>query len=168
MKVAVGGGAQTVLASGEKSMTRPVVAGGDVYWGERSGGTIKRVPVDGGSPTTVTSVNTVTALAVAGTDVYFADGYLLAKAPLSGGPATTIGTAAGAEVLAVAVDGQSVYFSGDGTVWKVPLAGGPPTTLASNQGQPNAIAVDATSVYWANVFDWPTQTGGQVMKLTPK
>jgi DNA-binding beta-propeller fold protein YncE len=37
-----------------------------------------------------------------------------------------------------------------------------PTLLASGQGGPHGVAVDATSVYWTN------QSGGSVMKLTPK
>jgi hypothetical protein len=38
-----------------------------------------------------------------------------------------------------------------GAVMKVPLVGGVPNVLASGQASPEAIAVDAKSVYWVNV-----------------
>ena len=44
---------------------------------------------------------------------------------------------------------------------KVPLAGGAVTTIASGQTNPDAIAVDATSVYWLD-------NGSTVMKFTLK
>lgn len=42
---------------------------------------------------------------------------------------------------------------------RAPLAGGTVTTLASGQADPDAIAVDATSVYWIDQHD------GTVMKV---
>ena len=45
---------------------------------------------------------------------------------------------------------------------KVPLAGGTPTTLASPGRIPNAIAVDATSIYWLTEQQ---RNGGTVMKV---
>jgi len=150
-------------------LTAPAVDSSGITWA--SGGTIERAPLDGGSPMRVTSVDTATALALAGTDVYFAAGYVLMKAPLAGGPATALCTAAGAPVDAVAVDDTNVYFTSYSVVYEVPRAGGAPTAIASNQGAPNALAVDATSVYWTDGTSWPPPPGGgggQVMKLAPK
>ncbi len=173
MRVPLDGGAPVVLASGRQSATRPVLAGDDVYWGDPSGGAILGVPVSGGAPTIVVSAIMVTDLAIAGTDVVFADGYTLTRAPLGGGaPPTIIGTAGGSPLLAVAADDTSVYFASYSTLWKVPLGGGEAVVIASNQGAPSAIAVDATSVYWTNATNGPPQPdgggGGQLMKLTPK
>jgi hypothetical protein len=92
-------------------------------------------------------------------------------APLAGGPATALCTAAGAPVYAVAVDDANVYFTSYAVVYEVPHAGGNPTVLASNQGAPNALAVDATHVYWTDGTNWPPPPGGgggQVAALTPK
>src|SRR5271166_3927694 len=49
--------------------------------------------------------------------------------------------------------------AGDGSLVKLPLAGGSPETLAAS-ADVSDIALDATSVYWAD--------GSGVMKLTPK
>ncbi|HTM44935.1 MAG TPA: hypothetical protein VL137_08270 [Polyangiaceae bacterium] len=42
---------------------------------------------------------------------------------------------------------------GKGTVSSLPVAGGTPTSIAANQMEPDSLAVDATSVYWANRGD---------------
>jgi hypothetical protein len=170
MKVPIVGGFPTALSSGQKGLTRPVVDAAFAYWGAPNAGTIQKVPLDGGPPTTVTSgLETVTALAIARTDVYFADGYSLAKAPLGGGPATGVGLPTGAPVGAVAVDDANVYFTSWGSIWKIAFAGDQPTRIATDQGEPNAIAVDATSVYWTNAVDGPSGACcGHVLKLTPK
>jgi hypothetical protein len=162
MKVPIGGGASVVLAAGQRNCTRPVVDAASVYWGDQTGGTITKVPIGGGPPVLVTSSSLVIDLAIAGSDIVFADGYTLAKAPLAGGPATAIGTAAGAPLMGVAVDDASAYFTSYGTIWKAPLDGGEALALAANQGSASAIAVDDTSVYWTN------GTAGQVLRLTPK
>jgi hypothetical protein len=170
LKVSLSGGAPVTLASGLKISSRPEVDGTGVYFADPGDHTIKRIPLKGGSPTIVTTgADVITALVLGSTEIYFADGYLLMKAPLGGGVATTLSTAAGAPVFAVAADDANVYFTSYDTVWKIPQAGGSATLLASHQGEPNAIAVDETSVYWANAVDWPPHgSGGSVMKLTPK
>jgi hypothetical protein len=81
----------------------------------------------------------------------------------------------------VALDSKNVYWTstgtctGDGgaavatgTVMAMPLAGGTPTTLASGQPDPEAIAADGTSVYWANnVGSSCAAAGGSVVKISP-
>ncbi len=172
LRAPVDGGAPTVLAAGQKSATRPIVDGASVYWGDRDRGTVQKLPLDGGAPMTVTDgLDNLSALALGSKDVYIADGYLLRRAPRSGGPPSTVSTAAGDVVVAVAVDDTSAYFTSQSAVWKVSLDGGPPVAIASDQGEPNAITVDATSVYWTNAIGSTEQPGeccGQVMKLTPK
>jgi hypothetical protein len=76
------------------------------------------------------------------------------KAPIAGGPATTLATS---PAVGLAVDATSVYWvvpggggnPNEGSVNRIPLDGGTPTVLAANQGTEGSIAVDATSVYWA-------------------
>jgi hypothetical protein len=95
---------------------------------------------------------------------------LLLRQPSS---ATTIASGAGWAPTAIAADDTSVYLAGcdlkcagpssiSGNLVKFPLAGGAPLTLATGLTSASAIAVDSTSVYWA---DLPV---GTVMKRTPK
>ncbi len=69
---------------------------------------------------------------------------------------TTLATSG--SIGGIAVDAANVYYtvstqngSGtDGLVRSVPIGGGAPVTLASGLAFPVSIAVDATTVYWAN------------------
>ncbi len=91
----------------------------------------------------------------------------IAKIPLDGGPQTILAQFSG-ESGAIALGANDVYWSTDTAVWKVPIAGGPAVPVAGNltagtpaftctgacgsgsNGAPNALAVDATSVYVAD------------------
>jgi hypothetical protein len=166
------GGSSTTLATCAQGCTAPRVHDSEVYWGDTGVGEIDKIPVTGGDPSSVTTgLDTVSAIAVADDEVYFAAGYLLMKAPLSGGPPITLATAAGAPVLTLATDDANVYFTSYDALWKVPRQGGDAVALASDATQPNAIAADATSVYWSSGLSPAQQPGGRcgrVVKLTPK
>src|SRR5205814_7527236 len=113
------------------------------------------------------------------TDVELNTGAVV-KMPLAGGTPTTLASRQG-HPLAIAVDPTNVYWvnggtrepgtfnrHADGSTMKVPLAGGVPVTLASGQRGHDAVAIDATSVYWANYCTRDNTRDGAVMKVTPK
>jgi hypothetical protein len=165
------GGAPIDLVSGERSMTAPAVDAADVYFGAPIGGTVKKVPRVGGAVTTLTTIDTVAALALSETDVYLAAGYLVAVLPKTGGQPTTLGTAAGADVVAIAIDEASVYFASYGNVWKIPRNGGRAVQIAGGQTDVTSIAVDGNSVYFTNKVHSPSDPNaccGSVVKVTPK
>ena len=169
MKLPLGGGTiPTPLASYQVTPCAIAIAvdATNVYW-TGSSGTVMKVPVNGGTPTTLASgQDEPDAIAVDGTSVYWINSVrtngAVMKLPLNGG-APTILAASQNYPYAIAVDSASVYWTTyyGGTVMKVSLDGGTTTVLVSGQNSPQDIAVDATSVYW-------TTHGGTVMKLTPK
>jgi hypothetical protein len=62
-------------------------------------------------------------------------------------------TLAGGAYYALAVDSKNIYFSDGVSLDQCPASGcgsAPPLQLAANQDEALGIAVDATSVYWAN------------------
>jgi hypothetical protein len=146
------------------------VSGAYVYWTAFQDGVVMRVPVDGGSPTTVASGRAgAFRIAVDATSVYYTvsmtypdlpDGAIV-KVPLSGGSQTTLASTRSSP-LAITLDAQNVYWTamtpdylahpvqGTGTVMKVPLNGGPATVLATGLAEPLAIAVTASHVYWTD------------------
>ena len=150
----------------------------DVYWLGKGtpgdgNGTIHKVSVNGGTPTTVISgLVWPRDGAVDGTHVYWTDSVngTVMKVPKSGGTPVTLATGlAGPRNLVV--DQAYAYWSAggtdgdlmscDGTVQKVGLNGGPVTNVVHGQYSAWGVAVDETSVYWTDLYY------GTVMK-TPK
>ena len=105
----------------------------------------------------------------------------LLRYPPSGGSPTTFATGQGAldgvTSTATGVYWVNAYDPNDtpdgslyqsGTVFTAPIGGGTPVALAGAQAQPLAIALDATTVYWANLggsCGTPANCPGAVMSL---
>jgi hypothetical protein len=139
------------LASGHPIFV--AVDAASVYWTDGSG-TIMKVPLGGGTPTTLASgQNGPWAIAVDATSLYWTESYSVMSVPLGGGTTTTLATGQDSPG-GIAVDATSVYWPNETgrTVMSVPLAGGIPTTLASGRDDPSWIAVNATSVYWTDLY----------------
>jgi hypothetical protein len=141
----------------------------NVYWTDNSGGRLQRIPIAGGTATTLASGQSgPSGIAVDAASVYWTstgDG-TIKKVPLAGGTITTLASGLSFPEY-VAVDTTSVYWTdrSAGKVMKVAKSGGTATVLASGQTAPLAIAVDATSVYWCN---YTIAFAGEAVRRVPK
>jgi len=187
-RVPIGGGATTALASSGSSFLGLAVGGGGIYWasddGETSlgyGGQVLTMPTSGGSPAVFggqaefdVAMNSTSLFWEATYDGWMSGAFVaneqLLTEPLAGGAQVTLASAPHptTEFRSIVADDSSVYYSaylidtGPIGIVKMPLSGGTPTTVTSDLGMyVEAIALDDTSLYWAN-------DQGVVMSLTPK
>jgi hypothetical protein len=189
IKVPLTGGAATTLASVNNADPWGIVVDAtSVYWvndeasvpgsnsSEHGKGSVMKVPLGGGTPTTLASGLTFPAgIAVDATNVYWTTAgdsietaSHIMKAPLSGGTATTLVSGLNMTNLytSIAVDATNVYWTNPNgaSVMKVSLDGGAPITLASSQNNPASITVNATGVYWTSYVSNVSNTGS-IMKV---
>jgi hypothetical protein len=128
---------------------------GTLYWLD-GGGTLRRVPAAGGSAENVaTGQPPLADLTADGQFVYVAEQTSsIRRVPLDGGASTPVVTSATGPV-SLAIDGSRLYWIDSFSLGKVDLASGTSQVLAiglaGDAGQPNAIAVDATQVYWTEI-----------------
>jgi hypothetical protein len=108
------------------------------------------------------------AIAADTTNLYWNSTVLqtVVEAPLAS-PSTTRTLLSGVVALGLASDGSNLYWTAqNGSIMTVALGSliGTPTAIATSQAAPYGIAVDATTLYWANSSDGSIQsvakTGG--------
>jgi hypothetical protein len=133
-------------------------------------GSVTRAPLVGGAPTAVASEQRVpAAIALGATDVFWIDQFTakIMKAPKTGGAPTELVASFNGNIMVLEADDDSVYYldydDGGPGVFKVPVGGGNAVRLATGQGQLDALALDATHVYWAD----HVETGGVRLVKVP-
>jgi hypothetical protein len=107
-------------------------------------------------------------IAVDDTNIYVGTSGPLTKLPKQGGIVTTLDAPVG--VVGVAVDTTDVYFAafvrpGGGQIMRLAKGGGQLMTLGSSQPNPQAIALDAVSIFWVNQGTRQDCSDGSVMRL---
>lgn len=173
MRVPVTGGTAETLATSPGAAMGVAIDAAHVYWvsSDLAGAAwLSRASLDGSSPTTLAAMPISSgAFAIDGTYAYVANSVddrcgrtsTLTKVPLVGGAATPFASWKG-DFSDVVADGTNVYWSTGIRILKSGPQGGSYTIMPVEQTLIDAIAVDATSLYWSSATD------GVVMRLTPK
>ena len=119
------------------------------------------MPKGGGDPVVIASGLVLPEFVIDATSIYWTSdsgGGTVTKASLDGGAPVEI---TDPDAWRFAIDGKNVYWAippargtcGTGVVMKAPLTGGNPIVVAAGLGKVSALAVDATSIYWASAPD---------------
>lgn len=153
----VGGGAPTTLATGEHTTTDIAVDAKNVYW-MNYGDALRMMPKNGGAPVTLFGVDQPMSFAIDEEFAYVTTTGGVWRVAIAGGAPQKIADARASE--AIAVDAEYVYWIDRGSAGddatslsRVPKAGGASRVLLAGPGVfsgvlMNALAVDATNVYW--------------------
>jgi hypothetical protein len=144
------------LYSSDNLVTGPVVDATSVYFADNMVGILK-VPLNGGTPTTLVPGAIPAQFVVDSTFLYWADPNAfpptVSKMPLTGGTIVALATNPSLPV-SVAVDANNVYFADELLgVFQIGLSNFVQTPLFQSNGQRIIqVAADSTSVYFSN-FD---------------
>lgn len=146
-----------------------------VYFTDRAGGVVNRVPIGGGNVTALTGTTPgPNYLAIDSANAYFGGGaqnqmaaaYSVPLNAMAAMPTSLVGNLA--RINGIDTDGTSIYFAissttpqymnGNGEIHRATIKGQGDTVLAKSQNGPQCIVLDSTSVYWINSF------GGMISK----
>jgi hypothetical protein len=129
---------------------------------------------DAGFGTVIATDTNIGPLTIDSTNVYWANGQNIMKAPIGGGPSTLLAYDPSGPISSPLVHDANYVYWGDraALIMKVAIAGGNPVQVSqSTMGsgwQPSGIAVDTSNVYWADnggyIYDAPL-TGGNAMLI---
>jgi len=185
-KVPINGGESTALMTTSIPIMSLVRDDSSLYWvewldGGYDKGSIKKMPPNGGIPTTVYSAGNQSivygVMAVSGGEIVFGDidltqsRWRLMKVSISGGPATVLVDAISEEPTRIIIDGSSVYWADAHSVNTIPLSGGERIVLADSLGGPLDLAVVAENLFWTENYENPGSikkvpiTGGSITTL---
>jgi hypothetical protein len=130
-----------------------------VYTGEGVlGGTVLKIPLGGGTPTTLISGRSEPrGIVVDETNVYWVDGRpsTVMSVPIEGGTPRTLASCQDAfySCMNVTMDRTYVYWTADGNLQRTPRGGGVPEILVTATISVGEFAVDATNLYWVDLGD---------------
>jgi hypothetical protein len=174
VKVPLGGGSLTVLASGRNNPLDIAVSGTDLYWTDYAApeDDVARMSINGGAVTVLSpTADNPTTLLISGGFVYFGNRAAtpsgVYRVPVDGGTTTSLAGLTSDTVWGIAVNSLDVYFAGHnlGGLYKVVLAGGTATLVASVADVPAGDSVEVGSLDSTNVYLAEQVGGGSVLQV---
>jgi hypothetical protein len=173
MRAASGGGKPKVVAKNQVEPKAVAADRGQVFWfaddeGTQGTASVRRAAAGGGKVKDVARGATAPGcVAVVGKHVLWLStgedpdaGWTthLWRANRDGGAKKRLATLEG-EPRAVIADETTVFVATAGIIASVPIGGGDPVTIVDDSRQPQALALDADTLYWT------TRETGQVLSL---
>jgi hypothetical protein len=164
------GSSQFVIVAGETNAQQIAADSANLYWTTYgAAGTAKFMSQAGSTPTSVgTNLAYPIGIAVGGQNIYWANyaggsgiGTVESFNYIGGGGSTLADDQAGPQFVAVSPDGQSIYWTDSASPGGVVRSQGGVLSTLTSLSTALGIAVDATSVYFAD-------GSGAVKKITPR
>jgi hypothetical protein len=171
----------TVLARGLAGSAALAIDRRNAYWIDETGGTLERVPKQGGITMLVFSgsggsFGSGASVAVDDTDVYWtstmpggaAKTNLLRRQDKNGGQPTTVTQSAGNAFSCVVLDSEYMYWVQGNAVFRASKKGGAPAAVGGGLAGANCVAVDEKSAYVSLAGSDAKQHGDGMIVAVPK